>query len=94
MKRISLLFTAVLALTLLIASVFARPEHRGTPPFVTACESLSEGDSCTFTDRDGTSIDGTCTEKTNPRTEEAELVCWNESAMEKTGPPPGKDRSR
>ncbi|HOO73200.1 MAG TPA: hypothetical protein PK926_15690 [Spirochaetota bacterium] len=94
MKRISFLFAVLLAATLLIASLFARPEHRGTPPFITACASLSEGDSCTFTGRDGTSIEGTCTEKANPRTHEPELVCWNESAMKETGPPPEKDASR
>lgn len=63
-------------------------EGRGTPPFVTACSSLSAGASCSFTGRSGSSESGTCQSKTNPRTNSAELICVT-AEMEKMGPPPG-----
>lgn len=47
----------------------------GTPPFVTACSSLSAGASCSFTGRSGSTETGTCQSKTNPRTNSAELIC-------------------
>jgi len=72
----------------------AQPRGHGTPPFVTACESMNAGDSCSFEGRNGGTIEGVCTQKTNPRSNEEELVCWNESAMKKMGSRPGAGRRR
>jgi|GEM_PF-1613531 len=86
-------FALFFSLTLLFAlNACAQPgggpggdQGRGTPPappFVKACASLSEGASCSFSDRDGTKITGKCIMKTNPRGNK-ELVCYNESFFKK-----------
>jgi len=82
----------VLSFFLLLAfafSAYAQPNRDmrggGAPPsplFVKACASLSEGTSCSFSDRDGSSISGTCKKKTNPMGKE-ELVCYNASFFTK-----------
>jgi len=55
---------------------------RPSLPFVTVCALLSEGATCSFSDRDGSSISGTCSKKTNPMGKE-ELVCYNKTFFTK-----------
>lgn len=91
MKSFFFMGSLILGLSFILTPLFS--QHRGggrggNPPFVEACNSLSEGDQCSFQRRDGSTITGVCTKKKNPRTNQSELICWNESAMKRMGPPP------
>jgi hypothetical protein len=61
------------------------------PPFVKACASLKDGASCSFSDRGGSPVSGTCIKKTNPMGDE-ELVCYNESFFSQIKSPGAKNR--
>lgn len=52
----------------------SRGDRRGPPPEATeACSSLSEGDSCSFEDREGESLSGQCFMP--PNDDRATLAC-------------------
>jgi hypothetical protein len=91
-NRMKFIMTFLFLISLLPFNLFAQNGPDGkTPPFVTACSSLKIGDTCTFTGMKGNQINGTCTEKNNPRSGAKEVICWSKE-MDKMGPPLGNKK--
>lgn len=58
-----------------------RGERRGPPPeALEACASLSEGDACGFSGRDGETLAGTCFA---PPSDDVELACRPDNAPDR-----------
>lgn len=75
---------ATLASAAAVAEPGERGERRGPPPeALEACESLAEGDSCSFTGREGEALNGRCF---LPPRDDAELACRPDNA-----PPRGRE---
>lgn len=74
MKKLLALSLCSLIISGCLLAEDGRPPRGGKPPFVTACEGKSEGDSCSFTDRSGSTVADQCQNSTSPRGD-TELTC-------------------
>ena len=76
---LSLAMSALLFISNVNAQEPGGHHPKGKPPFVTACDGKSLGDECSYTERDGSTVEDICQEGRNPRGD-VELICGTPKA--------------